>query len=75
MVQAQQGRDQKILGLVTAMEDTYSFEASADELKENDVLQGIVEQLLKQTIECGYFIQEYMRRNSGGTWQAGLYPV
>jgi hypothetical protein len=68
MVQAQQSRDQRILDLVTAMENTYSFVVSADELNRHPVLQDIVEQILKQTIECGYFIQEYTRRNFGGTW-------
>jgi hypothetical protein len=68
MVQAQQNRDQKILDLVTTMEDTYSFVDSMDELKKNHVLQDIVEQILKQTIECGYFIQGYMRHNFGGMW-------
>ncbi|KIM84471.1 hypothetical protein PILCRDRAFT_384410 [Piloderma croceum F 1598] len=63
MVQAQQARDQQILGLLTAMENTYSFVVSADELKSHPVLQDIIEQILKQTIECGYFIQEYTQRN------------
>jgi hypothetical protein len=45
---------------------------SMDELKKNRVLQDVVEQILKQTIECGYFIQEYMRHNFGGMWRAGL---
>jgi hypothetical protein len=68
MVQAQQGRDQHILDLLTTMEDTYSFIVSVDELKKSPVLQDIVEQILKQTIECGYFIQEYARHNFGGVW-------
>jgi hypothetical protein len=58
---------QKILDLVTAMEHTYSFTVSADELKNHPVVQDIVEQILKQGIECRYFIQEYARRNFGGT--------
>jgi hypothetical protein len=69
MVRAQQDRDQKILDLVTMMEDTYSFVDSMDELRKNRVLQNIVEQILKQTIECGYFIQEYMRHNFTGMWR------
>jgi len=69
MIQAQQKRDQMILDLVKMMEDTYSFVDSMDELKRNRVLQDIVEQILKQTIECGYFIQEYMRHNFGGMWR------
>jgi hypothetical protein len=63
MVQVQQARDQQILRLVTVMENTYSFVVSADELKNNPVLQDIVEKILIQTIECGYFIQEYMRHD------------
>lgn len=58
MVQAQQARDQQILDLVTAMENTYSSVVSAYELKSHPVLQDIVEQILKQTIECGYFIRD-----------------
>ena len=70
MVQAQQARNEKILGLVKAMEDVYSFVVSADELKSYPVLQDIMEEILKQTIECGYFIQVYTRSNFGGTWHA-----
>jgi hypothetical protein len=47
MVQAQQAQDQQILDLVTAMENTYLFVVSADELKSHPVLQDIVEQILK----------------------------
>jgi hypothetical protein len=72
MVQAQHARDQQILGLVTAMENTYSFVVSADELKTHPVLQDIIERILQQTIECGYFVQEYTRRNFGGMWQVSL---
>ena len=66
MVQAQHTRDLKILELVKAMEKTYSFAVSADELKNSSVLQDIFVLILKQTIECGYFIQEYTRHNFGG---------
>ena len=66
MVQSQQTRNDNILNLVGAMKDTYSFVVSADELKNNDVLQDIMERILKQTIKCGEFIQDYARRNFGG---------
>lgn len=72
MVQAQQARDQQILDLVRTMENTYSFIVFAGELKSHPVLQDIVAQILKQTIECGYFIQEYTRRNFGSMWQVSL---
>lgn len=65
MVNAQQSLDQKISDLVTTMEDTYTLVLSAQKLKENDVLQDIVGQILKQTIECGFFIQEYTRHSFG----------
>ena len=67
MAQAQQAWNMKILDLVREMEKTYSFEVSADELKSHPVLQDIMEEILKQTIECGYFIQGYTRRRFGAT--------
>ena len=48
------------------MDDTYSFVVSVDKLKKHSDLQDIVKRILRQTIECGYFIQEYARRNFGG---------
>jgi hypothetical protein len=51
------------------MEETYSFVVSADELKKESNLQDIVKRILKQTIECGYFIQEYMRHDFRGMWR------
>ena len=39
MVQAQQAQDLKILDLVKAMEKTYSFAVSVDELKNYTILQ------------------------------------
>ena len=63
MVQAQQAQDSKVLELIKAMERTYSIVKSTDELKSYSVLQDIVVQILKQTIECGHFIQQFIRRN------------
>ena len=59
MVQAQQAQDSRVLELVKAMERTYSIVKSMDELKSYSVLQDIMIQILKQTIECGYFIKRY----------------
>jgi hypothetical protein len=69
MVQTQQVRDRRILDLVATMESAYSFVDSINELTNSPILQNIVERLLNQTIECGYFIQEYIRHNLGGVWQ------
>ena len=68
IIQAQRRRDETILDLIQTMEDTYAFVAWADKLKDNPVLQDIAEQILKQTIECGFFILEYTRRSSGRTY-------
>jgi hypothetical protein len=73
-VKAQQVQDEKISDLVRTMEDIYSFVALTDELTKNRVLQDIIEKILKQTIECGFFIQEYSQRNFGGMWQADGQP-
>lgn len=51
-----------------AMKETYSLVVDAEQLKSRPVLQDIAETLLKQMIECGYFIHEYARRNFVGKW-------
>ena len=58
-----------------AMEESYSLAISVNELKKDERLQDIINQILRQTIECGYFIQEYTRRNFGGMWQPSLAEV
>ena len=68
MAQTQRVQDAKILDLVKAMENTYSIVVSADELNSHPVLQDIMEEMLQQTIQCGYFIRDYMQRR--GTWYA-----
>jgi hypothetical protein len=68
MAQRQHRRDEKIADLVQTMDEIYSFVTSTDKLKKSDVLQDVVEQILKQTIECGFFIQGYMRHNFLRKW-------
>lgn len=55
------------------MADVYSFVTLVERLKDNENLQDTVEEILKQTIECGFFIQEYARRSFGGKQQACLH--
>jgi len=66
MVNAQQARDKKISALVKTMDETYSFTRHADKFRDGCALQPVVEQILKQTIECGFFIMDYGRDNFGG---------
>jgi hypothetical protein len=69
MVKGQQDRDEKISDLVRTMEETYSFVDMADKLRHNPILQDVVGQILKQTIECGWFIQTCAEHSFGGKWQ------
>lgn len=48
------------------MDKVYSFVDVAHKLEKNEALQDIVEKILKQTIECCYFIQKYIQHNFGG---------
>ena len=68
MVQAQQARNVKVIGLVGVMENVYSIVVSADDLRSQSVLHDTIAAILKQTIECGYFIEDYTRCSFGGTW-------
>ncbi|TFK52691.1 hypothetical protein OE88DRAFT_1807559, partial [Heliocybe sulcata] len=55
-------RDQKILDLVSTMHDTFNFVEDAQPLP--DCLKhqkDIILQMLRQSIECGYFIQKYAK--------------
>jgi K+-sensing histidine kinase KdpD len=65
LIQAQRRQDEMVLDLLQTMEETYTFVSWAEKLKNNVVLQDIAQQILKQTIECGFFILEYTRHNSG----------
>ncbi|KZP21272.1 hypothetical protein FIBSPDRAFT_1044227 [Athelia psychrophila] len=60
LVKAQQDRDHKITALIETMKSTYSI-IFGSEILEDELLQDIVNVILKQTIECGFFIQEYTR--------------
>jgi len=71
MVNTQRVRDEKIMNLVRIIDTTYSLIAAVEQL-EGKLVQDIVEQILKQTIECGYFIQEYVQHNFAG--RAVLQP-
>ncbi|KZP17410.1 hypothetical protein FIBSPDRAFT_1046916 [Athelia psychrophila] len=66
LVKAQQDRDYKITALIEILKSTYSIIAGSDILKD-ERLQDVVNRILKQTIDCGYFIQGY----AGGRTFAG----
>ncbi|KZP21256.1 hypothetical protein FIBSPDRAFT_1044218 [Athelia psychrophila] len=66
LVKAQQDRDYKITALIEILKSSYSIIAGSDILKD-ERLQDVVNRILKQTIDCGYFIQGY----AGGRTFAG----
>ncbi|KAF7970202.1 hypothetical protein HWV62_24790 [Athelia sp. TMB] len=63
MVRAQQDRDDNIAHLVSTMQSTYSIVVGADVLKDTH-LQDVLQRILKQTVVCGFFVQNYARRSS-----------
>ncbi|KZP34758.1 hypothetical protein FIBSPDRAFT_709733, partial [Athelia psychrophila] len=62
LVQAQSDRDAKIAQLIETMRSTYSTVLGSERLKGDPLLQDVLDLILKQTVVCGYFIQDYARR-------------
>lgn len=62
VVKAQLDRDTRIVGLVDMMKRLYSFVALLESMGDGDIhstLESVVHLILKQTIECVVFVQEY----------------
>lgn len=66
LVQAQKGRDDRITQLVDTMRPTYSTVIGSESLQEDKLLQNVVDRILKQTVGCGFFIQNRTRRSFTG---------
>lgn len=63
LVKDQQGRDEKVDGLLETMRATLDIVAGSDELTSMQPFQEkAVAALMKQTTECGYFIVDYRRK-------------
>jgi hypothetical protein len=55
------------MGLVQTMADSCSFADKAKELKKcSEIDQGIINQILRQVMECVYFIRDYCKDKSFG---------
>ncbi|KAF7968264.1 hypothetical protein HWV62_31105 [Athelia sp. TMB] len=63
LVKAQHDRDNKIRGLIVTMHSTYAT-VDGSEVVKDERLQDVLDRILKQTIECGLFIQQYARGRS-----------
>jgi hypothetical protein len=63
VVKNQLDRDQKLIDLMTSMENVYSFVDEIESLRDkNNTLDKIIKLILQQTFECAIFIQEYAGR-------------
>jgi hypothetical protein len=57
------------MDLVQTMVDSCSFANEAEELKKRSERdQEIINQILRQVMECAYFIRDYCRDKSFGMW-------
>jgi hypothetical protein len=58
---AQKELDDSIKQLVQIMGDTYAFVQEVDLLKKVKSHEPTIMSLMRQTIECGYFIRDYAK--------------
>ncbi|KAF7970098.1 hypothetical protein HWV62_24966 [Athelia sp. TMB] len=63
LVKAQHDRDVKISALIETMQSTYAT-VLGSEVVEDERLQDVLDRILKQTVECGFFVQQYARSRS-----------
>jgi len=61
---AQVDRDNRIAGLVEAMDDVFSFLEEAEPIKKIESHGRVIELMVQQTTECAYFIREYAMNKS-----------
>lgn len=52
-------QDQAIHSLMAMMEDMYGFLLDVDNRSRLDSQKAIVQRMVQQTLDCGYFIREY----------------
>ena len=62
-VKNQEITDDKLLSLFESVNQTFSFAKNLQELRNKvQALESIITQILKQTTECGFFVQDYLQR-------------
>lgn len=65
LVNAQLARDRSIIQLITVMHETYTLVSGAEELKRAESQEKTINSLARQTIECSYFIRDYLQSRCG----------
>ena len=77
-VKGQLDRDKNITSLVTLMKDVYLFVDTVKEFPDKVViLEDTIVKILKQTVECTFFIREYCAHGFGGMSYVSIvrYPL
>ena len=68
-VRNQEITDDKLLSLFESVKQTFSFAKNLQELRNKvQALENIITQILKQTTECGFFVQDYLQRGFYSTF-------
>ena len=66
-IKGQLDRDKEITELLATMKDVYSFVEDVKKFPDKiDRLEDKILQILRQTVECSFFIQEYCGHGFGG---------
>jgi len=66
-IKGQLDRDKEITELLATMRDVYSFVEDVKKFPDKiDRLEDTILQILRQTVECSFFIQEYCGHGFGG---------
>jgi len=66
-IKGQLDRDKEITELLATMKDVYSFVEDVKKFPDKiGRLEDIILQVLGQTVECSFFIQEYCGHGFGG---------
>ena len=66
-VQDQKLTDNKLLNLFQSVNQTFAFAKDLQELRDKiKTLEDAISQILKQTTECAFFVQDYVRRGFYG---------
>ncbi|KAF7987071.1 hypothetical protein HWV62_225 [Athelia sp. TMB] len=67
IIMAQIAIDQSIADLANTMRTVYSFVDAIEAVPTKiDLLEGVIQQIFNQTVECGMFVREYAGHGFGG---------
>ena len=69
-VRNQEIADNKLLSLFESVKQTFSFAKNLQELRDKvQTLEDVIIQILRQTTECCFFVQDYLQRGFYSTFE------